>query len=139
MRDFTAVIERCLGCRLGQSHIDLRYVLKGLGHGGGLKSCERQLRIERPGKHGVDRALVLRGGLIRGREEEDSEEAGGSAHQTRQFNTPTIAPIRHVVSVPDTIDLKPSERMSLRLVGAMVPSPAIMMPSEPKLAKPHIA
>jgi uncharacterized protein YprB with RNaseH-like and TPR domain len=48
------VIERCLGCRLGQAHIDLRYVLKGLGYGGGLKSCERQLGIERPGMEEMD-------------------------------------------------------------------------------------
>ena len=53
--------------------------------------------------------------------------------------TPTIAPNRHVVSVPETIDLRPSETTSSRRSGHMVESPAIMMPSDPKLAKPHIA
>ncbi len=53
--------------------------------------------------------------------------------------TPTIAPIRHVVSVPETIDFSPSELISSRRCGAMVPSPPIMMPRLPKLAKPHIA
>src|SRR5262245_584996 len=54
-------------------------------------------------------------------------------------STPTMAPIRQVAIVPDTIDLRPSESTSSRRSGAMVPRPAIMMPSEPKLAKPHMA
>src|SRR5260221_6200791 len=54
-------------------------------------------------------------------------------------NTPTIAPIRQVVSVPETIDFNPSELISSRRCGAMVPRPPIMMPRLPKLAKPHIA
>src|SRR2546430_10456282 len=54
-------------------------------------------------------------------------------------STPTIAPIRQVVSVPDTIDFNPSELISPRRSGAMVPRPPIMMPRLPKLAKPHIA
>src|SRR5215510_4300168 len=56
-----------------------------------------------------------------------------------QVSTPTIAPITQVAIVPETIDLRPSESTSSRRSGAMVPSPAIMMPSEPKLAKPHMA
>ncbi len=52
---------------------------------------------------------------------------------------PTIAPSRQVVSVPETIDFGPSERMSARRLGAITDNPAIMMPSEPKLAKPHMA
>src|SRR5215475_2155018 len=56
-----------------------------------------------------------------------------------QVSTPTIAPITQVAIVPETIDLRPSEITSSRRSGAMVESPAIMMPSEPKLAKPHIA
>ena len=56
-----------------------------------------------------------------------------------QLKTPTIAPNKHVVSVPETIDFKPSDTTSSRFCGHMVESPAIMMPSEPKLAKPHIA
>jgi uncharacterized protein YprB with RNaseH-like and TPR domain len=47
-------IERCLGARLGQAHIDLRYVLKSLGLRGGLKGCERQMGLERPGMEEVD-------------------------------------------------------------------------------------
>ena len=50
-----------------------------------------------------------------------------------------MAPIRQVVSVPETIDFNPSELMSSRRSGAMVPRPPIMMPRLPKLAKPHIA
>ena len=56
-----------------------------------------------------------------------------------QLSTPTIAPIRQVASVPDTIDFSPSDTMSSRRSGAMVAMPPIMMPSEPKLAKPHMA
>src|ERR1700730_1673187 len=58
---------------------------------------------------------------------------------TAHVNTPTIAPIRQVVSVPETIDFKPSELISSRRSGAMVPRPPIMMPRLPTLAKPHIA
>jgi uncharacterized protein YprB with RNaseH-like and TPR domain len=47
-------LERCLGCRFDQAHIDLRYVLKSLGLSGGLKNCERQLGLERPGLEDVD-------------------------------------------------------------------------------------
>ena len=54
-------------------------------------------------------------------------------------NTPTIAPIKHVVSVPETIDFRPSALISSRRVGAMVPRPPIMMPRLAKLAKQHIA
>jgi uncharacterized protein YprB with RNaseH-like and TPR domain len=40
-------IERCLGVRVDQAHIDLRYVLQDLGYRGGLKECERKLGIDR--------------------------------------------------------------------------------------------
>jgi hypothetical protein len=40
--------------RLEQAHIDLRYVLRSLGLRGGLKSCERQLGMARPGLEDVD-------------------------------------------------------------------------------------
>ena len=62
-----------------------------------------------------------------------------AASEFRYVSTPTIAPSKHVVSVPDTIDFKPSDTTSSRFSGHMVESPAIMMPSEPKLAKPHMA
>ena len=57
----------------------------------------------------------------------------------RHVSTPTIAPIRQVVIVPETIDFTPSELISSRRSGAMVPRPPIMMPRLAKLAKPHIA
>src|ERR1700716_1401301 len=63
----------------------------------------------------------------------------GCPGMTDYVNTPTIAPIRQVVSVPDTIDFNPSALISSRRSGAIVPSPPIMMPRLPKLAKPHIA
>ncbi|MEX0886096.1 MAG: ribonuclease H-like domain-containing protein [Phycisphaeraceae bacterium] len=47
-------LEFCLGCRLPQAHLDLRYVLKSLGYGGGLKRCEQALGLTRPGLEGVD-------------------------------------------------------------------------------------
>ncbi|MFW6188815.1 MAG: ribonuclease H-like domain-containing protein [Planctomycetota bacterium] len=43
-----------LGVRVDQPHIDLRYVLASLGHKGGLKSCERQIGIDRGELDGVD-------------------------------------------------------------------------------------
>ncbi|MEW6670075.1 MAG: ribonuclease H-like domain-containing protein [Thermodesulfobacteriota bacterium] len=47
-------IERSLGFRLPQAHIDLRYVLAGLGFTGGLKRCEALLGLERGDLSGVD-------------------------------------------------------------------------------------
>jgi uncharacterized protein YprB with RNaseH-like and TPR domain len=48
-------IERFFGIRLPQAHIDLRFVLKSLGVGGGLKCCEKRF--------GLDRGSVEQGGL----------------------------------------------------------------------------
>jgi len=47
-------IESCLGIKIDQVHIDLRYVLKRLGYSGGLKGCERQLGLHRGELDGVD-------------------------------------------------------------------------------------
>lgn len=47
-------IERYFGIRLHQGHIDLRYVLAGLGYKGGLKNCERRFGISRDGFDDVD-------------------------------------------------------------------------------------
>src|SRR5262249_37451373 len=47
-------IERVFRIRLPQAHIDLMYPLRSLGLKGGLKGCERQLGIGRPGLEGVD-------------------------------------------------------------------------------------
>jgi len=47
-------IERNLKIRLPQAHIDLRYVLAGLGFTGGLKRCEGMLGLARGDLSGVD-------------------------------------------------------------------------------------
>jgi uncharacterized protein YprB with RNaseH-like and TPR domain len=47
-------LERTFDVRLPQAHIDLRHVLRSLGLKGGLKSCERQLGMARPGLEDVD-------------------------------------------------------------------------------------
>jgi uncharacterized protein YprB with RNaseH-like and TPR domain len=47
-------LERTFGTRLAQAHIDLRHVLRALGLQGGLKSCERQVGLHRPGMEDVD-------------------------------------------------------------------------------------
>lgn len=43
-----------LGVRLDQVHIDLRYLLSGLGLTGGLKGCEKKLGIGRGELDGID-------------------------------------------------------------------------------------
>lgn len=43
-----------LGCPLEQAHIDLRFVLAGLGFRGGLKGCERALGLDREGLADLD-------------------------------------------------------------------------------------
>jgi uncharacterized protein YprB with RNaseH-like and TPR domain len=52
-------LERAFGVRLPQAHIDLRYVLRGIGVRGGLKGCERQLGLARPGMEEVDGFLAV--------------------------------------------------------------------------------
>ncbi len=49
-------LERQFRTTLGHAQIDLRYVLKSLGHGGGLKACEKKLGLERPGLKDIDGA-----------------------------------------------------------------------------------
>jgi uncharacterized protein YprB with RNaseH-like and TPR domain len=53
-------LERCFGIALDQAHIDLRYVLTGLGIRGGLKSCERQLGLRRDALEEVDGFMAVR-------------------------------------------------------------------------------
>lgn len=48
------VIENFFKTKLPQAHIDLRYVLSSLGFTGGLKSCEKQLGLDRGKLDGVD-------------------------------------------------------------------------------------
>lgn len=52
-------LQRDLGIRCGQVHIDLRYLLKSVGLQGGLKSCERQLGIHRDGLDAIDGPLAI--------------------------------------------------------------------------------
>ncbi len=47
-------IEQYFMMSLPHAHIDLRYVLRGLGYSGGLKACERALGIDRGDLDGVD-------------------------------------------------------------------------------------
>ncbi len=52
-------IEHFFKIRLPQAHIDLRYPLHSLGIKGGLKGCERQLGMARPGLENVDGFLAV--------------------------------------------------------------------------------
>ena len=47
-------IERFFRIKMHHTHIDLMYVLRSLGYKGGLKSCERQLGLERKELADVD-------------------------------------------------------------------------------------
>jgi uncharacterized protein YprB with RNaseH-like and TPR domain len=47
-------LERQFKIKIDHAHIDLRYVLKSLGYGGGLKACERSFGIDRKGLADVD-------------------------------------------------------------------------------------
>ncbi|MCF8090366.1 MAG: ribonuclease H-like domain-containing protein [Desulfotignum sp.] len=47
-------IEKYFCIRMNHAHIDLRYVLKSLGYGGGLKMCEKALGLDRGDLDGVD-------------------------------------------------------------------------------------
>ena len=64
------VIERHFGRRLGHAHIDLRYVLAGLGFKGGLKRCEARLGLDRGDLAEIDGlfAVVLWKAFLRNRD-----------------------------------------------------------------------
>ena len=53
------VLEQQLGLRLPAAHIDLRYVLTGLGLRGGLKNIEHQLGLNRGDLEGVDGRFAI--------------------------------------------------------------------------------
>ena len=69
------VIERVLGCRMDQAHIDLRYVLARLGFKGGLKRCEQQLGMARNDLEDIDGlfAVVLWKAYLRNHDEQALE------------------------------------------------------------------
>ncbi|MFN2353239.1 MAG: ribonuclease H-like domain-containing protein [Desulfopila sp.] len=52
-------IEHALNTSLPQAHIDLRFVLAGMGIKGGLKECERQMGIARGALDGVDGSFAV--------------------------------------------------------------------------------
>lgn len=52
-------LEKSLGIRMEQVHIDLRHVLQSLGYTGGLKGCERKLGLNRGDLEGVDGFLAV--------------------------------------------------------------------------------
>jgi len=47
-------IEKYFGINMTHAHIDLRYILSGLGFKGGLKACEKNLGIQRGELHDID-------------------------------------------------------------------------------------
>jgi hypothetical protein len=53
------MLERHFRIRLPQAQIDLRYVLSRLGIKGGLKSCEKQLGMNRGSLDGVDGSVAV--------------------------------------------------------------------------------
>jgi uncharacterized protein YprB with RNaseH-like and TPR domain len=53
------VIEKYFRVRLVQPHIDLRYVLAGLGIKGGLKRCEKTLGLNRGTLDGIDGSFAV--------------------------------------------------------------------------------
>ncbi len=53
------VIERFFNITLDMAHIDLRYILNGLGLKGGLKGCEKQLGLNRGELDGVNGYMAV--------------------------------------------------------------------------------
>ncbi len=53
------VIERFFNITLDMAHIDLRFVLNGLGFKGGLKGCEKQLGLSRGELDGVNGYMAV--------------------------------------------------------------------------------
>lgn len=48
------IVERVLGVRCPAAHVDLRFVLGGMGVKGGLKACEKRFGVSRRELEGVD-------------------------------------------------------------------------------------
>ncbi|WP_045222405.1 ribonuclease H-like domain-containing protein [Desulfonatronum thioautotrophicum] len=48
------IIQRELRAALPEAHVDLRFVLRSIGLKGGLKSCERQMGLDREDLEGLD-------------------------------------------------------------------------------------
>ncbi|MBF0201678.1 MAG: ribonuclease H-like domain-containing protein [Desulfamplus sp.] len=53
-------IENFFGITMPHAHIDLRYILKSLGLGGGLKGCEKKMGISRGDLDGIDGFFAVR-------------------------------------------------------------------------------
>jgi uncharacterized protein YprB with RNaseH-like and TPR domain len=51
-------IERYFGIKLENTHIDLRYVLAGMGYKGGLKKCEKLLGFRRTESDGMEGVMA---------------------------------------------------------------------------------
>jgi lysozyme len=77
----------------------------------------------------------------------DRDKFNGSEAQLRHFwngdqnagSNPTTAPVMPEAMVPETSAFSESSTTSWRRSGIMPEIPAIMIPTEPKLAKPHMA
>lgn len=52
-------VERTFNIRMPPIHIDLRYVLRGLGFSGGLKACERRLGLHRDDLADIDGFMAV--------------------------------------------------------------------------------
>ncbi|MBP8645456.1 MAG: ribonuclease H-like domain-containing protein [Syntrophobacteraceae bacterium] len=52
-------LRSSLGIPMNHVHLDLRYLLKNLGYGGGLKNCEKQLGLDRGRLEGVDGSFAV--------------------------------------------------------------------------------
>ena len=52
-------IENFFNVELNHAQIDLRYILKSLGYVGGLKSCEKQLGLNRYDLDGIDGSMAI--------------------------------------------------------------------------------
>jgi hypothetical protein len=112
--------------------------------GRGCRANARRERAQRSTRRSPSPGFALTRSATLSRKRERGRPAGtrevaGRRFLPHQCSNPTIAPISSVASVPDRIDFMPSASTSARRSGAITERPPIMMPSEPKLAKPHIA
>jgi uncharacterized protein YprB with RNaseH-like and TPR domain len=105
-------IERFFNIRLKQAHIDLRFVLTGLGFRGGLKKCERTLGIERPGMMDVDgyTAVLL-------------------WHDFQRTNNPKTLETLLAYNICDAVNLAPLMTIAYNQAISQTPFAALTLPA----------
>lgn len=113
-------LEHQFKIKINHAHIDLRYVLKSLGYGGGLKACERSFGIDRKGLADVDGyfAVLLWNDFIRNKNPKALETL-------LAYNIQDVLNLELLLAMAYNLKLKETPfQDSLRLPLPLLPKPS---------------